>query len=165
MSRIKESAFECESYKIDSVRLEMKRNLGMLESRGTIDPKNLIFKVGLRDPFFIKSQNRYIGSLLLELIVVLPKPTNENEIQNEEDALLKINLSITGLFKVDKGRFEPKIEENLAKIQIPAILFPYARSTLSSLLANGGYGSVVLPLVNVQELAKQTPIKVKELDN
>ena len=46
------------------------------------------------------------------------------------------------------------VEKNIITLQFPSILLPYLRSTLTSILANAGFGSVVLPLINLVEVAK-----------
>lgn len=163
MGRIESaSVFQFESYKIDSVHLEMKRLVGLLEFRGCVDPESIKLEIGLRNPIYIKSKKRYIGSLELSLSVLQPEKSKQ---KTDDGSLLKVTLSIVGLFKVEQeGRLEKNIEEDLVKIQIPAILLPYARATLSSLLANAGFGSVVLPLINVHKLAQETALTISETD-
>ncbi len=163
MARIESASdFQFESYKIDSVRLEMKRVLGLLEFRGCIDPESVELKIELRESIYIKSTKRYIGSLELGLLILPPEKPKQ---KTDEESLLKVTLSIVGLFKVkQEGRLEKETEENLVKLQIPAILLPYARATLSSLLANAGFGSVVLPLINVHKIAKESSLTIREID-
>ncbi len=159
-----ESTFHFESYKIDSLHLEMKRTLGMLEFRGNIDPKTLRLDVSFREPLYMKSQKKYLGGLVIKLTVALPIQNGQGDQPKEENIILKIDLSILGLFRAEQGQFDPKIEQNLVTLQIPAILFPYVRATLSSLLANAGLGSVILPLINIHEVAKKANLKIKEVD-
>jgi hypothetical protein len=155
-----EATFQFESYKVDSLRLEMKRILGLLEFQGCIDPKNLHFQIAIRDPIYYKRQKRYLGGISLNLRL---SPSEKKEPPSDENALLKIDLSITGLFK-SQERLDNATEENLAKLQVPAILLPYARATISSLLANAGFGSVVFPLINIHELAKKAQLKINVVE-
>jgi preprotein translocase subunit SecB len=82
----------------------------------------------------------------------------------DEDRLLFVEGGIAGLFTVDKGKFDKGTEKGLVRIQIPALLLPYLRGTITSLLANAGYGTVILPLINIHALAEEqlqgTEIKV-----
>jgi len=158
------SAFEFESYKIDSLHLEMKRVLGVLEFRGNIDQKTLLLDISFREPLYIKRQKKYVGGLVIKLTVAPPVKNGQGDQPKEENIILRIDLSISGLFRTEQGQFDPKTEQNLVTQQIPAILFPYVRATLSSLLANAGFGSVVLPLINIHEVAKKAKLEIKEVD-
>ncbi|MDQ7031324.1 MAG: protein-export chaperone SecB [Desulfonauticus sp.] len=55
---------------------------------------------------------------------------------------------------VEEGKLEKEVEEKLVKYQIPALLFPYLRGTITSFLSNAGFASVILPLINIYALAK-----------
>lgn len=68
---------------------------------------------------------------------------------------------MSGYFKVAEGPLDPELEKNLVRIQIPAILFPFVRSAISSLTINAGFPGVILPLINVQEIAKEAGDKIQ----
>lgn len=60
-------------------------------------------------------------------------------------------ITVSGRFRVGEG--EPAVTfENFVKIQAVAILFPYARETLTTLTSHGFYGAYYLPSVNVVKL-------------
>jgi preprotein translocase subunit SecB len=53
------------------------------------------------------------------------------------------------------------MEEKLVRLQIPALLFPYLRPGVTSLLANAGFPGVMFPLINVQALAADAGNKIR----
>ncbi len=154
------SAFQFESYKIDKINLEMLHSLNLLEFKGNIDPELWEFKIGLRKPLYFENNKKYIGGLDF-CLKLLPKSSQGDKEKNEP--LLTIEIGIAGIFAVKDKRFDSEIEKQLVKVQIPAILFPYIRGALTSLLANAGFGSVVIPLINIHELANKS-FKDVEID-
>ncbi len=150
------SPMRFESYKIDNISFEMQRTLQLLAITGNIDPKAWEFKVAIGKPSYFASANKYVSSLNVGLFLLAPKDEQSEQKGTAEIApLVKCELSITGLFSVEEGRLTKEVEMNLLKLQLPAILLPYARSAITSILANGGFGSVVLPLINMQEVARR----------
>jgi preprotein translocase subunit SecB len=79
----------------------------------------------------------------------------QDNTKKEVVPLIKCEVSIVGMFSAEQGRFSKDIEDKLVKIQIPAILMPYVRATITSLLAHAGFGSVIFPLINIHEVARQ----------
>lgn len=149
MSSDIESSFKFENYKIDKLNFHMINTFGMLEFAACI-PENLWkLSISIREPFYIQSKQKYIGGLDTDLYL----PNDENG-ENTEDPLLKLTVGIVGVFSVEEGRFDSESEQQLVKIKIPTILFPYIRTTITSLLANAGFGSAVLPLINISRAAK-----------
>lgn len=90
---------------------------------------------------------------------LIPDPPEAADV--DKDFLLQVELGIGGLFSVEEDRLTKEVEEELVRVHAPAILFPYVRSTLTSLLSNAGFGSFILPLLNIQEMAKQTPVPLE----
>jgi len=117
-------------------------------------------KLGIRQPAFYKASKTYVGGLDCGLF--LYPQTLDQEQRTSEKALISIEAGISGVFTVMDERFEEPLEQQLVRVQIPALLFPYLRGTITLLLANAGFGSVIMPLINVNELAKET-LKDKEI--
>lgn len=149
-----ESLFKFKSYKIDHLEFKMIHSIELLEFVGVIDPEFWEYSINIRRPIFMKSKNIYIGGIDCTLSL-FPKEYNEKE-KKKENALVYLNGGIAGSFGVGDKRFENKIEQNLVRKQIPAILFPYLRATISSLLANSGFGSINVPLINIHKLAEDS---------
>ena len=162
------SALKFEAYKIDEVNFEMQKIVELLQFKGVIDPESWKLDIKIRNPFFIKKDKKYIGGIQTSLWLEPEKDetsegekhTNEGQPDSEQDKkpnfLIKCNIGITGIFSVEEGRFKKETENDLVKLQIPTILFPYIRTTITSLLANAGFGSIILPLINIQEVARRT---------
>jgi preprotein translocase subunit SecB len=76
--------------------------------------------------------------------------------------ILNGEFGIAGVFSAESG-MDKHLEENMVRFNIPAILMPYIRSAITSILAQAGFGTIVLPLINVYEIAKNMSIQV--IDN
>ena len=164
--------FKFESYKIDKFSFEMKHYISLLEFAGTFDPSSWKFNLRIAQPCYSASRKKYIGGINIEFMLMPDMPVNSTEekkdtgveqksIESNLEPLLKCDVSVVGVFSISESRFEERIEKNLVRLQIPAILLPYGRSTITSFLANAGFGSAMLPLVNIQKVAQQI---VGELD-
>jgi preprotein translocase subunit SecB len=153
------SAFKFESYKIDSLHLESKKDLRLLAVNEAIPSEDWNIDLRLRRPLFFEAENLYIGGVEARIFTLTSEGKREQEEQEDispENIAVSLEAGIAGMFRVLDGEFDKKIEETLVKIQIPAILLPYLRATMTSLLANSGYGSVMFPLFNIHTIAGKT---------
>ncbi len=147
------SAFRFDSYKVDFLNYRMKPNVAMLSAQGIPDNTSWKMEFAFRQPMYLKIPKKYVAGVNLKLSL-LPNPPEEADVA--KDFLIQAELGIVGMFSVEEDRLSQEVEEELVKVQAPAILFPYLRATLTSLLSNAGFGSFILPLLNVQEMAKHT---------
>jgi len=155
MDEIK-SSFQFIAYKIDHINFDMYKNLSLLLSPGLVQAEKLNIKINIRQPQFDKKNNFYIGGL--NTIFELPSKGNITSSTPNVDIpenLFTLTLGIAGVFRTE-NRFEENIEKNLVKHQIPALLFPYIRSMATNVFANAGFGSVILPLINIHQVAVNT---------
>jgi len=147
------SSFQFISYKIDTLNLQMLRSFDLVQLTGTIDPKLWEMNIAIRPPQYFKSKKMYLGGLDIKIDL----PSGNDKGSPEDKTLISLSVGIAGIFKVEDGtRLDKNLEDQLVKLQIPAILLPYARSAITSLMAHGGYGSIILPLINIHEVAKNT---------
>ena len=161
------SSFKFESYKIDSINYVMTPDIGLLAFKGIFNEDLWNFSISIKHPLYLKKDKKYIGGLKCNLSLMDPKkPKDDKANDTQEGSLLNIDIGITGLFSVESGRFEKDVELNLVKLQIPAILLPYVRVAITSILANAGFGSVMLPLINLHQLPDETKkeIKIQEVE-
>ena len=146
----------------------MLHNTDVLAFSGIIPQQAWQITINIREPLYIKSKKNYIGGLdvcLKMSSINSKKQIEKNSEEENKTAILELKIGIAGLFAVEEEKFSKEVEDNLVKVQIPAILFPYVRATITSLLANAGFGATILPLFNIHEIAKQSPsIKIKEID-
>ncbi len=155
------SSFQFLSYKIHHVSLTCPRPSFQSLQGQIIDPEDTWkLRINVRDPWYLTKAKVYIGGLDCSL-QLFDKGIPEED-RNSDNASLAIKVSISGLFGVDEGQFKKELEEQLVKVQIPAILFPYVRASVTALLANAGFGSVMLPLINMNEVGKNA-LKDKEI--
>jgi preprotein translocase subunit SecB len=145
-----ESSFQFLDYKIHELWLE-NRNPFAGPEIGSKDVWQL--KLDVQVPRYYVKKRVYIGGLKCEL-ALFDKSLPKDEYA-PGTARLIVKASISGVFAVKKGQFPKELEEKLVKVQIPALLFPYVRGTVTSVLANAGFGSIVLPLLNMNELGKE----------
>lgn len=149
------SSFIFESYKIDRFEFKTKDAVGVLAGLIGIPPEDWQFSLAFRQPIYFEDQKIYIGGIEVEMRV----PDQDEK----EEELVTLSAGIAGLFKSSEGVFPEEIEQKLVKVQIPTILLPYLRSSVMSFLANAGFGSVVLPLINIAQMAKDTLGKIEVL--
>ncbi len=148
------SNFCFEGYKVDGISFQSSPNLGLLGFMGGLPSDAWSMNVRFRNPLFFEEEGVYVGGMDLLLTGFAKNAGDEDEKTVE---LAKMEVGIAGMFSVaEGGRFEKKMEDVLVKIQIPALLLPYLRSTVTGVLANAGFGSVILPLINIHEMAKQS---------
>ena len=160
------SVFRFESYKIDHILFQMKKIIQLLETTGNIDPKAWKFSVSIGKPIYSKSHKKYVSNLRAGLLLMPDIQESEQITEEDVEPLVKCEVNISGLFSVEEGRLDKEVELNILKIQLPSLLLPYVRSAITSILANAGFGSVILPLVNMHEVAKRCKdeLEVHEID-
>ncbi len=141
----------------------MKSTVAMLSSPGTPENTTWNLQFAFRQPMYLRVARKYVAGMNVKLLL-LPGPPEDASISKE--SMVEIELGISGLFSVEEDKLAPEVEQDLVKVHAPAILFPYVRSTLTSLLSNAGFGSFILPLLNIQEMAKQAPatLEIKIVD-
>lgn len=134
------------SYKIDSINLKMKSEISYLLNTEPVKLENLRLSIKLRstEKFNINGSIQYIGGLSTKIIITDEKTKEE---------MLDGTFGISGIF-TPVGSVNNIVEENFAKINIPALLMPYLRAVMTNVLSNTGFGTVLFPLINIYELAK-----------
>jgi preprotein translocase subunit SecB len=150
-----ESAFQFVSYKVDILHLDVTKDVRSLLFNSVLVPEQVEVAVHIRNPLHIISENVYIGGLDILLSLYFSSD------HVDRNRIAKGHAGVSGYFKVVEGSLGPEIEKNLVRIQIPAILFPFVRSAISALTINAGFPGVILPLINVQELARQAGDKIQ----
>jgi preprotein translocase subunit SecB len=150
-----ESAFQFLSYKIDSFHLDVTKDVRSLAFSGVIGPNQIQLSLGLRNPLHISTDNSYVGGLDVRFSLFF-----SNEF-SDSNRLATGKAGVSGLFKVAAEKLAEEAEKNLVRLQIPALLFPFLRSAVSALLINAGFPGVVIPLINVHELASQAGDKIQ----
>ncbi|GHV80285.1 hypothetical protein AGMMS49944_20760 [Spirochaetia bacterium] len=140
--------FDFISYKIEKINLVMNPQAGFLLNNSYIKPENAELSIMLRntEKFIIDGRIIYIGGLSTK--IVLTDEKTHNQIMNGE-------FGISGAF-TPVGTVDETAEQNFTKINLPALLMPYMRAAMTNTLASAGFGTVLFPLVNIYELARNT---------
>lgn len=159
------SEFQFKSFKVDRFVFSTQPKVNLLAKVEGFSPEDWEFKFRFRHPMYFAKSKAYVGGL--DVLVTIPDPdkSDEKDADPIKSALVSLDTGIGGFFTVS-GRFDKDTEEVLAKVQIPALLLPYLRGTITSFLANSGYGNVIFPLINVHAAAadalKDVEVKIIE---
>ncbi len=138
------SNFKFISYKVDDFKFEMSKHLSLLGYVGNAQQDDWEINLSIKQPTLFKKNNSYIGGINCKISLL-----------SDKKPILNLETSISGLFQSD-NQLDADVQENLVKYQIPTILFPYLRSTITTFIANAGFGTFIFPLINVVELSKKT---------
>ncbi|MHB9154938.1 MAG: hypothetical protein ACYC5N_04495 [Endomicrobiales bacterium] len=161
------SEFQFTAYKVDTLQLNMQKNIKLVEAY--VSPNSVWdYKIQFRQPCYYSATKQYLGGMDIGLFLYPTKDMKPEE-KVPEKVLISIQAGIAGLFVNKSGsgdRFEKDAEEAFVKYNLPLILLPYLRGAVTTALATAGFGSVLFPLINVQQMAKDlikdTEIKVIE---
>lgn len=152
-----------ESFKVDNLSLDMKRDVKLLSFKGMFNPDDWIQDIDIMQPAFMKADKTYLGGVKIKswLLPVASRATTTKE----KDYLIKFESSIVGVFKISDGAYDAQTIEKLVKYNIPSTLMPHLRALYTSTFANAGYGTVTLPLFNIQAIIDQNfaAMEIKEV--
>lgn len=148
------SSFQFKSYKIDRFKFEMTPDIELLNLTEPMPSDMWEMGIAFRHPSFFKSQSIYVGGVECSLKCALGNEECKEEANtSDKKILLSLDAGIAGVFHVTE-ELSKETELKLVKYQIPSILFPYLRGAVTSFLANAGFPGIILPLVNIFEMAK-----------
>ena len=151
-----ESAFQFLGFKVDRIRFDTVRTLEALSWSGPATPNDVTLQLGIRSPARVPSERIYLGGM--DAKVTVSAPSGEGR-----EILASLELGVAGVFRTVQESLGEELEQNLVRLQIPAILLPYLRAAITSLLSSAGFPSILFPLVNVQELAKKADLTIRTL--
>jgi len=144
-----------ESYKIDRVDFSVTQEFDVLSSKNHSDCE-VKYTFGFRNAQKRQSDNKiaYVTGLQVNIVVTSKKTEKE---------LAKGSFIATGLFSANVG-IQSDLEKSLVTCQGPAILFPYVRAAITLTLSTAGFSTMVMPLVNVYEMAKNNPVEIENIN-
>lgn len=161
------SSFQFLNYKVDSFSFDnKKKEVGEILHYFTGD-ENWSASIGIRQPTLYKKSLSFIGGMQLTLLQH-DKDMQDEKNKTEDNAIMVLKCTIIGLFKIlDSSDFEKnkRVYEDLGRYQIPAILSPYLRATVTSYFGNAGYGGFVFPLINFTKLAYEQKVELEVIEN
>lgn len=145
------SGFQFESYKLDKIEFSTDQKLSSLASKK--DDYDVNYSFSFRDALKytdVADKVLYVTGVKVQVFILSKEDSHE---------IAKGVFEITGLFS-GLGTLSEKQEETLASTQGPAILFPYVRAVISQTLYNAGFAVPIMPLVNVNAMARDTKVRV-----
>lgn len=155
------ASLEFLNYKIGDLHLNMKPIWGYLWHKPTPADEEWVAFNRFSTTYYHEESDSYMVTFGLRLALkrILgrdPLPEGEFFVDAQGD--------ITGLFRFNKETEHPKqTQENLIRFNGPAILAPYLRAALSSLLAQSGYGHVISPLLNIYQAAQDANMPIEKM--
>ena len=147
------AGIQLNSFKMDKIEFNVVPKLSVLASVNNSQTKT-DFNVSFRNVIKFSKNSPVLYVTGLRILVSISQIDTDEQIANGE-------FIITGLFSSDMS-LPKEQEDKLIKHQAPAILFPYLRSDISSVIASSGFSLVVLPLINIYELSKTVSIEIVE---
>ncbi len=105
---------------------------------------------GVEFRFRFNVESNYIESdhrLMIKLTAATPD-------KSEVEYPFYFKVAILGTFNVNES-IEPKLLEQLSRINCPAIMFPYARELVSDLTRRAGFPPLYLPVINFVKQARR----------
>lgn len=95
----------------------------------------------------------------LSYIAQLVKDNNKSfvitfKVTVHNSAAFKLTTEYTAIFETNEEVSEDFLNTNFAKINAPAIAYPFLRSYISFVILNSGYEPAMLPTINFVEFSK-----------
>jgi preprotein translocase subunit SecB len=147
--------FDFVSYKIDIIDLRMGNKVQNILDTRSIRLEDTGFSISLRNTLKFRADDGrivYVGGITIKVSI-----TDKDGGDNALDAI----FGIAGAF-TPAGDVSSEDVDSFAKVNIPAILMPHLRATMTTVLSNAGFGTVLFPLVNIYELAKKSDLPIIE---
>jgi preprotein translocase subunit SecB len=144
------ASFRFINYKIDTVNFQTAKNMGTLLINSLSGQNQMNFEIGFRQTgkYLLDNAVHYIGGLNTKIQIL---DSSKTQILNGE-------FGISGLFR--PVNMDEDAEKNMVRYNIPAILMPYLRSAITTIVSQAGFGTVVLPLLNIYEIAQKKPVEI-----
>jgi preprotein translocase subunit SecB len=143
------ASFRFLTYKIDTINVMIPKKVSILAASSLVVPSQINFEIGFRNAgkYSISDAIVYVGGLNTKI-----------QISDTKAQILYGEFGISGLFR--PINMDDEAEKEMVRYNIPAILMPYLRSAITTIITQAGFGTVVLPLLNVYEMAKEKPIEI-----
>jgi preprotein translocase subunit SecB len=146
------ASFQFISYKIDTVNVQAAKNISTLSISSLLPPNQMNFEIGFRKTgkYLLNNAIHYVGGLNIKIQIL----------DSNKARILSGDFGISGLFRFLSDITDKSTEKNMVHINIPAILLPYLRSAITTILSQAGFGTIVLPLINIHEMARHKPVEI-----
>lgn len=148
-------------YKIVNISCDVMPIVGLLMENATTNNAEWAFGTGFSPITSIAGESpSYVVTFGMKADFV----GNDNLPKNTEKPYISAFGAISGIFRIDvEEKLLPKAEEQL-KVQGPAILAPFLRAAMTSVLSISGFSGIIFPLINVYDLAKKESFEIIRQD-
>jgi preprotein translocase subunit SecB len=150
------ASFQFISYKIDNVNFQVVKNVVVLASNPILQPYEINFNIGIRnsEKYLFNDIIHYVGGLDIYIEIL----------DRQKMQIARGTFGIAGLFCLNNS-MEQQEEKYMVQINIPTILLPYLRSTITTVISQAGFGTIVLPLINIHEIAEKQTVAIIDHTN
>lgn len=157
------SGLEFMSYRVVEMEIKTLPVIAMLFTEITSN-SDWELRIGFSDITFVPNNRIYV--VPLEIIMNLIK-VDSKEKRPSDSAYLSTRAVISGVFRfTDNCTMSKELREKMIRQQAPAIIMPYIRATISTMLISAGFGGITMPLINLYEMTAQTePVKIISIEN
>ncbi len=140
------------SYKIDKIDVRMTNKMEYLVDISSIPPErcHLSFRVANPGKYLVNGKLCYLCNIGTKIEIKAPSGA-ENMMTGE--------FGISGIFSVLE-EMDKATEESMIKTNVPAILMPYLRATMTNILSNAGFGTILFPLINMYEYPQKSNVQI-----
>lgn len=152
------SGLEFMSYRVVDMEIKTLPSIGMLFV-GINAESGWDFGIGFSDITFEPDEKLYIVPLAVTMRLL---QIDGGEKRPSEEPYLSAQATISGVFRfTEECVMNEELREKMIKQQAPAILLPYLRATMSTMLVSAGFGGVTMPLINIYDMAgKNKPANI-----
>lgn len=144
------SSFQFKNFKVDKINLQALNRLDVLLEKD--NNYEVEYSFGVAAPTFYTKLNSILEGLSVTATIL----------NSRKEKILNVEIGITGFFefKNDEELSEDTINK-IIKQQLPAILLPYARATLTNIISNAGFSSIIMPLININKAIQNKEIEIR----
>lgn len=152
------SGLEFMSYRVIDMEIKTLHTIGMLFTEIT-SKSGWDFKIGFNDITFEPEEGFYIVPVSIKMKLL---QLDDGKKRPSKNPYLSVQATISGVFRfTEECTMDNGLREKMIRQQAPAIVLPYLRATISTMLVSAGFGGVTMPLINVYEMAgKNEPTKI-----
>lgn len=152
------SGLEFMSYRVVDMEIKTLPTIAMLFAEISSESEWGI-GIGFSDITFVPSDGLYVVPLAVTMRLL---QIGDSERLPDDESYISANATISGVFRfTEECTLDDGLREKMIRQQAPAIIMPYLRATISTMLISAGFGGVTMPLINMYEMAgRNKPVNI-----
>lgn len=151
--------FQMLGYKVDKINFSVQPIVANIQDNDLIDRSRFKLQIRIRNPQRFcdtKGSIVYVGGLDMKIKLLSSS--------NKRKVIASGNFGIAGSFVKNNKAMPSNQEKYMVLKTIPSVLLGYLRSTITSVFATAGFGSVLIPLLNINAIANDAEPKILNPD-